>query len=97
MFVIIAIDIIQTLGLIITFLANLEILLTGHDVQTYSSANYQFDKFDLVKSAYLMTLDEAETFCALERAKLLYDLEGMDVNTIMNFMITDDIWVNLYK
>jgi prenyltransferase beta subunit len=44
-----------------------------------------------------MTLDEAETFCALARAKLLYDLEGMDVNTIMNFMITDDIWVNLYK
>ncbi len=50
---------------------------------------------ELITSNNLMTLDEGKTFCATGRAVLV--LEGIDVNQMLNFLQTDEVWPGLYK
>jgi len=87
MLVIIAIDILYTLTLIVNYLSNLQILLSGLDIETaYSSPNLQFEKYELSMSADIMTMDETKDFCAGARARVFYGLEGMDLSLIFNAM-----------
>ena len=98
MLVIIAIDILYTLTLIVNYLSNLQILLSGLDIETaYSSPNLQFEKYELSMSADIMTMDETKDFCAGARARVFYVLEGMDLSLIFNAMQTDQVWINMVK